>query len=315
MNRVDETKGIVVSERAQTLHQSLLVADLHNDVLLWDRNPLTPGMWGHTDVTRLVEGNVAIQVFSTVTKTPRNQNYDRNSGATDNITLLAVASRWPRRTWHSRLQRALHQAGKLEHAAAISEGRLIVVHTAAELRKALEFRAGTPGIKPVIGLLNTEGLQAIDGDLASLDTLFAHGFRLAGLAHFFDNDVAGSAHGETKGGLTALGRRVVERMQTLGMIVDLAHVSPRGFAEVLALMTKPVVRSSASVSGMAPCAIPPHTRSPGPFGTPWMSPDWSTSRLARTGTAPPPWRSGPIRSARSPRRCCRRVSPSRRFAP
>lgn len=254
MNRVDETKGIVVSERAMALHRSLLVADLHNDVLLWDRNPLAPGMWGHTDVTRLVEGNVAIQVFSTVTKTPRNQNYDRNSSATDNITLLAVGSRWPRRTWSSRLQRALHQADKLDHAAAISEGRLVVVHTAAELRTALEFRAGTPGIKPVIGLLNTEGLQAIDGDLAALDTLFAHGFRMAGLAHFFDNDVAGSAHGEAKGGLTPLGRRVVERMQTLGMIVDLAHVSPQGFTETLALATKPVVVSHTGVQ--ATCAGP-----------------------------------------------------------
>lgn len=254
MNQVDEAKGIVVSERARALHQSLLVADLHNDLLLWDRNPVPPSVSGHTDVTRLVDGNVAIQVFSTVTKTPKNQNYDRNSAASDNITLLAIASRWPRRTWDSRLQRALHQADKLDHAAAISEGRLIVVHTAAELQKALDFRAGTPGIKPVIGLLSTEGLQAIDGELTSLDTLFAHGFRMAGLSHFFDNDVAGSAHGETKGGLTELGRRVVARMQELGMIVDLAHVSPQGFAEALALTTGPVVVSHAGVQ--ATCAGP-----------------------------------------------------------
>lgn len=254
MNQVDETKGIVVSERARTLHQSLLVADLHNDLLLWDRNPVPPSVSGHTDVTRLVDGNVAIQVFSTVTKTPKNQNYERNSAATDNITLLAIASRWPRRTWDSRLQRALYQADKLDHAAAISEGRLIVAHTAAELQKALDFRAGTPGIKPVIGLLSTEGLQAIDGDLASLDTLFAHGFRMAGLSHFFDNDVAGSAHGEAKGGLTPLGRRVVERMEQLGMIIDLAHVSPQGFSEVLALTTRPVVVSHTGVQ--ATCAGP-----------------------------------------------------------
>lgn len=252
MNRLDETKGMVVSARARALHQTLLVADLHNDLLLWDRNPVPPGLWGHTDVTRLVEGNVAIQVFSTVTKTPKDQNYERNSAATDNITLLAVASRWPRRTWNSRLQRALYQADKLEHAAAISEGRLIVVHTAAEMRKALDFRGGTPGFKPVIGLLSTEGLQALDGHLASLDTLFAHGFRMAGLAHFFDNEVAGSAHGEAKGGLTPLGRRVVERMQSLGMIVDLSHVSPQGFAETLALATKPVVVSHTGVQATCP---------------------------------------------------------------
>lgn len=254
MNRIDESKAIVVSERARALHQTLRVADLHNDILLWDRDLLQMGTAGHTDVSRLVEGNVAFEVFSTVTKTPKGQNYERNSAETDNITLLAIASRWPRRTWDSRLARAIYQSDKLEHAAAISEGRLIVVHTAAELRKALEFRAGTPGIKPVIGILNTEGLQAIDGTLANVDTLFAHGFRMAGLAHFFDNEVAGSAHGEGKGGLTALGRQVVQRMQSLSIIVDLAHVSPAGFDEALAATTRPVVVSHTGVQ--ATCAGP-----------------------------------------------------------
>ncbi len=254
MNRVNQAKGIPVSARAAALHRSLLVADLHNDLLLWDRDPVTMGWWGHTDVERLVEGNVAIEVFSTVTKTPKGQNYVRNSAASDNITLLALASRWPRRTWSSRLQRALYEADKLEHAAAISEGRLVVVHTADELRKALEFRAATPGIKPVIGLLNTEGLQALDGEIANLDTLFVHGFRMAGLAHFFDNEVAGSAHGESKGGLTPLGRRVVARMQQLGMLVDLAHASPAAFDDVLAATNRPVVVSHTGVQ--ATCAGP-----------------------------------------------------------
>jgi microsomal dipeptidase-like Zn-dependent dipeptidase len=254
MNRVDERKAIAVSPRAAALHQTLLVADLHNDLLLWDRDPVTMGWWGHTDVERLVEGNVAIEVFSTVTKTPKGQNYTRNSASTDQITLLAIGSRWPRATWHSRLQRALYQAGKLEHAAAISEGRLVLVHSAAELQKALDFRASTPGLRPVIGILNTEGLQAIDGELANVDTLFAHGFRMAGLTHFFDNDVAGSAHGEAKGGLTELGRRVVERMQALGFIVDLAHVAPKAFDDVLALTTRPVVVSHTGVQ--ATCAGP-----------------------------------------------------------
>lgn len=252
MNRIDKSQAIAVSERAAALHRTLLVADLHNDVLMWDRNPVTMGWWGHTDIERLVEGNVAIEVFSTVTKTPRGLNYVRNSAESDNITLLALASRWPRKTWNSRLQRALYQAGKLAHAAAISEGRLIIVHTADELKKALDFRATTPGIKPVIGLLSTEGLQAIDGTLEGIDTLFARGFRMAGLTHFFDNEVAGSAHGESQEGLTSLGRQAVERMQSLGMIVDLAHVSPRTFDDVLAMSTRPVVVSHTGVQATCP---------------------------------------------------------------
>ena len=252
MNRIDESKAIPVSDAALALHKTLVIADLHNDLLLWDRDPVQLGRWGHTDVTRLVEGNVAIEVFSTVTKTPKGQNYERNSASTDNITLLAVGSRWPMRTWNSRLQRALYEADKLHHAASISEGRLILVTSSAEMKKALEYRASTPGIKPVIGLLNTEGLHAIDGELRNVDTLFAHGFRMAGLAHFFDNEVAGSAHGETKGGLTTLGRQAVERMQALGMLVDLAHVAPQAFDEVLALATKPVIVSHVGVQATCP---------------------------------------------------------------
>ncbi len=254
MNRIDDARAIVVSARADSLHRTLRVADLHNDLLLWDRNPVERGFSGHTDVPRLVEGNVAVEVFSTVTKTPKGQNYERNGAESDNITLLAVASRWPRRTWNSRLQRALHEADKLHHAAAVSEGRLVLVTTAAELQRALDFRSQTPNIKPVAGILNTEGLQALDGEAANLDTLFAHGFRLAGLAHFFDNELAGSAHGTGKGGLSPMGRQVVQRMQALRMIVDLAHVAPRAFDDVLAMTTRPVLVSHTGVQ--ATCAGP-----------------------------------------------------------
>ncbi len=253
-NLVDGSQAITVSDRARALHQTLRIADLHNDLLLWDRDLVQLGMSGHTDIPRLVEGNVAVEVFSTVTKTPKGQNYEHNGAETDNITLLAVASRWPWRTWDSRLQRALYEGAKLQHAAGVSEGRLVLASTAAELQQALTFRSETPGIKPVIGLLNTEGLQALDGELAAVDTLFAHGFRLAGLAHFFDNDVAGSAHGTAQGGLTPFGHRVVQRMQELRMIVDLAHVSPQAFAEVLAVATRPVIVSHTGVQ--ATCTGP-----------------------------------------------------------
>lgn len=252
MNVVDAAQAIPVSARAAELHATLRVADLHDDLLLWDRSVLGPSSYGHTDVARMVAGNVAVQVFSTVTQSPRGQNYERNSAATDNITLLAIASRWPPRTWGSRLQRALLEARKLDLAEVASAGRLVIVRTRAELGRALGARAAANGAKPVIGILNTEGLQAIDGRVENLDTLFAHGFRMAGLAHFFDNDVAGSAHGERKGGLTALGRQVITRMESLKMIVDLAHVSPAAFDEVLAMATRPVVVSHGGVRATCP---------------------------------------------------------------
>ena len=76
-------------------HQRLLVADLHADTLMWNRDLLEKGSWGHVDLPRLQEGNVAVQAFTVVTKTPRNMNIEANTGDTDNITLLAFAERWP----------------------------------------------------------------------------------------------------------------------------------------------------------------------------------------------------------------------------
>src|SRR5688572_31075108 len=61
----------VVSEAARRLHARLLVADLHADTLLWDRDLLQRSRRGHVDVPRLREGNVALQAFTVVTKTPR----------------------------------------------------------------------------------------------------------------------------------------------------------------------------------------------------------------------------------------------------
>ena len=83
---------------------------------------------------------------------------------------------------------------------------------------------------------------------------------MIGLAHFFDNPVAGSSAGAEKHGLTPLGREVVARMQALGIAIDLAHVSPASVADALALATKPVVVSHTGVAGHLPRPAQPHRR-------------------------------------------------------
>ena len=75
------------------------------------------------------------------------------------------------------------------------------------------------------------------------------GYRMIGLTHFFDNDYAGSAHGVEKGGLTQLGRQTLIEMERLGIIVDLAHLSPAAIDEVLDRATLPVVVSHTGVRG------------------------------------------------------------------
>src|SRR5215471_5665895 len=120
----------LASERAVELHRKLLVADLHADSLLWDRDLMQRGTRGHVDIPRLVEGNVALQAFTVVTKTPRGLNYERNASNTDNITLLAIAQRWPMATWSSLTQRALYQAKKLHQVADRSQGKFVLIKTA-----------------------------------------------------------------------------------------------------------------------------------------------------------------------------------------
>ena len=82
------------------------------------------GSRGHADVPRLIEGNVALEVFTAVTKTPRGLNYERNEDNSDNIFWLALAQRWPPGTWNSMTQRALYLAKRLERTAASSNGKL-----------------------------------------------------------------------------------------------------------------------------------------------------------------------------------------------
>lgn len=251
MNKVVPAKLAKPSDAAKQLHASLQIADMHADTLMWRRSLLDRSNSGQVDLPRLIEGNVALQVFSSVTKTPKHQNYDANTGDTDNITLLTIAQLQPPKTWSSLLERSLFHARKLDRAAAGSNGKLRVIHTPAELDQLLADRAR--GRKVVGGMLSIEGLQDLEGQLGNLDKLHAAGFRMAGMAHFFDNDVAGSMHGVKKGGLTPLGRQVLARMEQLGMIVDIAHSSHESVAEILRLAKRPVVSSHGGVQ--ATCKV------------------------------------------------------------
>lgn len=239
----------LASERAVELHKKLLVADLHADSLLWDRDLLDRGTRGHVDVPRLIEGNVALQSFTIVTKTPYvwKMNIERNDDTTDNITILAIAQRWPTATWSSLTQRALYQAKKLQETAARSGGKLTLIRTSAELSSYLDRRISEPDI--TAGFLGIEGAQALDGNLDNIDVLFDAGFRMMSPSHFFDTDIGGSAHGAEKGGLTDKGKEMIRRMEARRIIVDVAHASANTIEDVLALATRPVLVSHSGVKG------------------------------------------------------------------
>lgn len=236
-----------VTSRGRELHRQLWVADLHADSLMWNRDPLEPQERGLVDVPRLIRGNVALQAFTIVSKVPWGMNISRNTGSTDMLTLLVVAQRWPLRTWLSLTERALYQAERLHAAARASGGKLTVIHTRSELEAYTARRAASPDI--TAGFLGIEGAHALEGKLDNLRRLFDAGFRMISPSHFFDTEVGGSAHGEDKGGLTLFGREVIQEMERLGMLVDLAHASRQTIEDVLAIAQKPVVFSHTGLVG------------------------------------------------------------------
>ena len=235
------------SARAIALHRRLTIVDLHADSLLWARDLDERSTRGHVDVPRLIEGNVAIEAFTVVTKSPRGLNNERNDDRSDMITALAIAERWPPRTWTSLRERALYQARKLQDTAARSDGRLTLLSTREDVTRYLERRRTQPAI--TAGFLGLEGAHALEGDLQSVDTLFEAGFRMIAPTHFFDTEWAGSAHGVSKGGLTERGRALVRRLEERRILLDLAHASPRTIADAVAMAQRPVVVSHTGVKG------------------------------------------------------------------
>ncbi len=251
MNAVDGQPLIKVSDEAKTLHKTLNIVDLHSDTLMWNRDLGDRADRGHMDLPRLQEGNVALQLFSSVTKTPKGQNYDGNGADTDNITLLTFAQLQPVKTWRSLVERSLYHASKRDSAVSGSDGKLQAVDKAQQLDALLTARQKD---RSTVGaMLTIEGLHNLEGKAENLDRLYDAGFRMAGFTHFFDNELGGSMHGLKKGGLTPFGRDILRRMEAKGMIVDIAHLSHAGVAEVLAMAKRPVVSSHGGVQ--ATCKV------------------------------------------------------------
>ncbi len=223
------------------LHGRLQIVDLHADTLLWDRDLLKWGQRGHVDLPRLQQGNFTLQVFSVVTKAPRTINYQQNSANSDNITLLAMAERWPLSTWESLSERALYQAHRMQSFIADSKGQLRLVRDQSELQKLVDDRKKDHEL--VGALLAIEGGQALEGDLAKLETLYHEGFRVISPAHLADTELSGSQQGVSKAGLSDLGRQWVLQMNRLQMIIDVAHVSNQAIDEILQLSSRPLMVS------------------------------------------------------------------------
>jgi membrane dipeptidase len=251
LNRSAQSPPYAVSEEATALLASLdFVADLHCDALLWKRNLNKRHAHGHVDIPRLIEGNVALQAFTIVSKVPLGINFESNDTDSDMLIGHSFISGRGVKSWFSPTRRALSQCKELQKFEATSEGRFRIIYDADDLRQYLDERAGNRAI--TAGFLGLEGLQALGGKMENVDVFYDAGVRMMAPVHFQDNEVGGSAHGESKGGLSDFGKAVLKKIGEKQMILDISHASPAMLEDIFRVYPKPIITSHTGVAGTCP---------------------------------------------------------------
>ena len=219
------------SQSNQKVHHAAIVADTHNDILSvvaekgYDLGKNLKGTT-HTDLSRLKEGGVDIQVFSIFCDERFGKGTAFNYALRELDTLNSLANRNP--------------------------DKITVVHSPKQLTTAL--RAHT-----IAAITGVEGGHMIEDNLHYLDSLYRRGVRYMTLTWNNSTSWATSAADESAGkspfgtkGLTVFGKQVVKRMNDLGIMVDISHVGEQTFKDVISTTTKPVIASHSSVYNLCP---------------------------------------------------------------
>lgn len=113
-------------------------------------------------------------------------------------------------------------------------------HNYKEIENALK-------LNKVAAILAVEGGDALQGDLSVLRILYRLGVRSMTLTWNYRNEISdGIMEGEMAGGLTLFGKDVVREMNRLGMLIDLSHISEKGFCDAVELSEDPVILSHSN---------------------------------------------------------------------
>jgi membrane dipeptidase len=248
-NKLKEHPPYSVSSEAESLYNTLdFIADLHCDALLWSRDLTKKSDVGHVDFPRMQQANIALQTFSIVSKSPKEQHFQNNNAdGFDNITLLNIVQGRPLSSWFSLFNRAIYQAERLHEFRNDYDNQFEIIKSSDDFASFLKKRKTNKNM--ISGLLGIEGAHCLEGDLANLDKLYDAGIRMIGPTHFFDNELGGSAHGLSDAGLSEFGKNVIDRMNELGIIIDLTHTSSKMIADILDRTNAPVLVSHTGVNG------------------------------------------------------------------
>lgn len=212
----------------QKIHDKAIVVDTHNDILMkavdkgfvFDKD--LKGKT-HSDLARLKQGGLDVQLFSVYCDGDAKNPFAYANKEMDNLD--AVVARNP--------------------------DKIVKVANYAELLKVIKQ-------KKIAAMFGVEGGHMIEDDLKKLDAIYNRGARYLTLTHNIAPSWATSAADETTNpnlphkGLTDFGKQVVQRMNQLGMLIDISHSGDQTFWDVIALSTKPIIASHSSVYSLVP---------------------------------------------------------------
>lgn len=205
-------------QKARELNQNSIVADLHCDTPLQLRRGYELGERHnhyHIDIPRLKEGGVDLQVFALFVDT----------GVDSNECLQEVED--------------------------LYNHLIVQIEKNSENIKICTSASGFEKIKKsnkIGAFLGIENGMAIENDLDNLDYFYQKGIRYMTLSHAKSHDWCSSSsdEGSNKFGLTDFGREVVSKMNELGMIVDVSHISIKAFYDVIETSNKPIIASHSN---------------------------------------------------------------------
>ncbi len=217
-----------ISQSYKKLHFRSIVVDTHNDILMkaTDRGIVFDQdlcRKTHSDLARWKKGGLDVQLFSVYC-----------DGDLKNP--FAYANR---------------EMDSLDAVAARNPDKIIKVFNYAGLMSAVKQHK-------IASMFGVEGGHMIEDDLGKLDSLYTRGARYLTLTHNIAPSWATSAADETTRpdlphkGLTDFGKQVVQRMNQLGMLIDVSHAGEQTFWDVIQLSTKPIIASHSCVYNLTP---------------------------------------------------------------
>ncbi|MEN3039000.1 MAG: membrane dipeptidase [Candidatus Kryptonium sp.] len=210
------------------LHYDAIVADTHNDVLLramGGEDITVETKNGHSDLVRLKKGGIDVQVFA-IWVDPIAFEKNPFKRANDMIdTLYSIVRR--------------------------NSDKIAIVTNFAELEKAISDGK-------ICALIGIEGAHPIENNIEKLEQLYKRGARYLGLTWENSLDWVTSARDEVmnpnlkRKGLDEFGKKVIEKMNELGMLIDVSHLGEQAFWDVIKITKKPVIASHSSVYKLCP---------------------------------------------------------------